>query len=355
MKNVFRNIPILPALLLAVMLMLSACGNQGEAERTADTPAGAGTEAPHKLTIMLDWYPNAVHSFLYAAEKNGYFAEEGLEVEIQMPSDSNDALKLVAADKIDLALTYQPQVLMARGENIPVVSIGAIVRHPLNHLMVAEGSGIQSPKDLAGKAVGYSSIPLYEAMLRTMVTSDGGDANSVKLIDVGFDLVPAISTGQVEGIMGGFINHEQLILEQEGHPVTSLNPTDYGVPDYYELVLATSDQGLLKSEADFRKFLKAAAKGQQYVAEHPEDALALLLEHENETSPLDKNIEQKSLQILLPLMDAGDQPFGYQSPESWDKVHQWLTDNNLLSNEVKTQAAYANLAGDRSESNNLEE
>lgn len=95
---------------------------------------------------MLDWYPNAVHSFLYAAEAEGYFAEEGLEVEIQMPADTNDALKLVAAGKVDLALSYQPQVLMARGEQIPVKSIAALVRHPLNHLMVAADSGITRPE-----------------------------------------------------------------------------------------------------------------------------------------------------------------------------------------------------------------
>lgn len=90
-----------------------------------------------------------------------------------MPADSNDALKLVAANQIDLALSYQPQVLMARSENIPVRSIAAIVRHPLNHLMVPQAGDIHSPKDLTGKQIGYSSIPLYEAMIRTMIQNDG--------------------------------------------------------------------------------------------------------------------------------------------------------------------------------------
>lgn len=329
-------------LLLCLAIAVSGCGGGNDAVPTSSASA-ENAQQPHKLTIMLDWYPNAVHSFLYAAQQNGYFKEEGLDVDIQMPADSNDALKLVAAGKADLALSYQPQVLMARGEQIPVKSVAAIVRHPLNHLMVPADSGIKSPKELAGKNAGYSSVPLYEAMLKTMVKSDGGDPSAVKLIDVGFDLIPAISTGRVDGIIGGFINHEQLILEKEGHPVISLDPTDYGVPDYYELVLVASDLGLQNSEGYIEKFIAAARKGQQFVAGHPQEALDLLMAHEDATAPLDKDIEIKSLELLLPLMDAGDQPFGYQDPASWDKVKAWLNDNGLLNGDFKTQEAFINL------------
>lgn len=339
-KRTLTAAPLL--LLLCLGLVISGCGAGNNAASSGPAPAKEGAPL-HKLTIMLDWYPNAVHSFLYAAQQNGYFAEEGLDVDIQMPADSNDALKLVAAGKVDLALSYQPQVLMARGEQIPVKSVAAIVRHPLNHLMVPADSGIKSPKDLVGKTAGYSSVPLYEAMLKTMVRTDGGDPAAVSLIDVGFDLIPAISTGRVDGIIGGFINHEQLILEKEGHPVTSLNPTDYGVPDYYELVLVASEQGLQKSQADIQKFINAARKGQKFVEEQPQQALDLLMAHEDATAPLDKDIEAKSLQILLPLMDAGDEPFGYQDPESWKKVQKWLSDNGLLTGEVNSQEAFVNL------------
>lgn len=330
------------SLLLCLTLAVSGCRG-GSNAAPASSASADHAQQPHKLTIMLDWYPNAVHSFLYAAQQKGYFEEEGLDVDIQMPADSNDALKLVAAGKADLALSYQPQVLMARGEQIPVKAVAAIVRHPLNHLMVPADSGIKSPKELAGKNAGYSSIPLYEAMLKTMVKSDGGDPSAVKLTDVGFDLIPALSTGRVDGIIGGFINHEQLILEKEGHPVISLDPTDYGVPDYYELVLVASDLGLQNSEGYIGKFIAAARKGQQFVAEHPQEALDLLMAHEDATAPLDKDIETKSLELLLPLMDAGDEPFGYQDPASWEKVKTWLNENGLLNGDFKAQEAFINL------------
>ncbi|WP_420805783.1 ABC transporter substrate-binding protein [Paenibacillus wynnii] len=318
-------------LLLCIFLILGGCS------------AGKSKQPLQKLTLMLDWYPNAVHSLFYAAESQGFFAEEGLDVEIRMPADGNDGLKLVAANQIDLALSYQPQVLMARAEQIPVQSIAAIVRHPLNHLLIPAEGAVQRPKDLMGKSIGYSSIPLYEAMVKTMIKNDGGDPQSANLIDVGFDLIPAISTDKVDAIMGGFINHEALILAKEGHPVTSIHPTDYGVPDYYELVLVASEQGLKNNNTYLKKFMTAITKGQQYVQEHPDEALSILLKHEDATSPLDKDIEQQSLQILLPLMDAGDQTFGYQDPESWENVHQWLIENQLLHTDVKTEEAFINL------------
>ncbi|AOZ94774.1 ABC transporter substrate-binding protein [Paenibacillus crassostreae] len=334
---------IIPTLLVLVLLTLSGCSNISNSNQATEQPATSPESTLKKISIMLDWYPNAVHSLIYVAQENGYFAEQGLEVDIQMPAETNDSLKLVAAEKVDLALSYQPQILMARGEGIPVTSIAAIVRHPLNHLMVPAHGTIQSPKDLTGLTVGYSSIPLYEAMVHTMIKHDGGDPDNVKMVDVGYDLIPAIATSNVDAIMGGFINHEQLILTKQDHPVIALDPTDYGVPDYYELVLVTSDQNLRDKKELLAKFITAIADGQQFVQQHPEEALTILFEHEDQTSPLDKDIETKSLQILLPLMDAEEQTFGYQAPESWETVNQWLIKNKLLPDTVKAKDAFINL------------
>ncbi|MNB65944.1 putative thiamine biosynthesis protein [compost metagenome] len=344
-----RRMALLPA--LSLLLLTAACGQSASNSSTespspaaSSQPAAESSSAPaSKLTLMLDWYPNAVHSFLYAAQDQGYFAAQGLDVDIQMPADTNDALKLAAAGKIDLALSYQPQVLMARGEQIPVKSIASIVRHPLAHLMAPEGGSIKTPKDLEGKSVGYSSIPLYEEAVKTMVKADGGDPAKVQFVDVGYDLIPAVSTGQTDAIMGGFINHEQLLLQKEGHPVVSINPADYGVPDYSELVLVASDEGIEKHKEEFTKFLTAMREAQKFVQEHPDEALSILMKHEDKTAPLDADIEKQSLNILLPLMDAGSEPFGTQDPASWDKVRQWLIDSSLLTEDIKAEDAFVNL------------
>jgi putative hydroxymethylpyrimidine transport system substrate-binding protein len=322
-----------------LLLLVSACGKNNE---QASEKMSGSKEGLQKVTLMLDWYPNAVHSFLFVAEEKGYFKEQGLDVDIQMPADTNDPLKLVAANQIDIALSYQPQVLVARGEDIPVKSFGAIVRHPLNHLMVPEHGPIQSPKDLEDKTIGYPSIPLDEAIIQTMVESDGGDAGKVKMVDIGWDLIPAMATKKTDALIGGYINHEKLLLEKEGHPMRTLNPADFGVPDYYELVLVASEKGLTEKPEVFEKFMVAITKGQKFVAAHPEEGLAMLMEHQDKTSPLENDIETKSLQVLLPLMDAKDEPFGYQDPKTWEKVSQWLKDTKMIKQNVKAEEAFIN-------------
>jgi len=319
-----------------MLIMLSACGKE-----TADKASGSD-EKLQKVSLMLDWYPNAVHSFLFAAKEKGYFKEQGLDVDIQMPADTNDPLRLVAADKIDMAISYQPEVLVARGENIPVQSIAALVRHPLNQLMVAADSPIQSPKDLPGKTIGYPTIPLDEAIIQTMVKADGGDEKKVKMVDVGWDLIPAMATKKTDALIGGYINHEKLLLEKEGHPIRTLNPADYGVPDYYELVLVASEKGLKEKKDVYKKFIEAIRKGQKFVADHPEEGLSILMKHEDKTSPLEEDIETKSLEILLPLMDAKEKPFGYQDPKTWEKAAQWLKTTKMIKQEVKAEDAFIN-------------
>jgi len=319
-----------------MLLLLSACGKEST-EKTSNEKGKL-----QKVSLMLDWYPNAVHSFLFVAEEKGYFKEQGLDVDIQMPADTNDPLKLVAANQIDMAMSYQPQVLVARGEDIPVQSFAAIVRHPLNQLMVPTDGPVKSPKDLAGKTIGYPSIPLDEAIVKTMVKADGGDAEKIKMVDVGWDLIPSMAMKKNDALIGGYINHEKLLLDKEGHPMRTLNPADYGVPDYYELVMVASEKGLKEKPEVFKKFMAAMTEGQKYVQEHPEDGLSVLMNHEDKTSPLEKDVETKSLEILLPLMDAKEKPFGYQDPQTWDKTAQWLKANKVIKENVKAEDAFVN-------------
>jgi len=323
------------------LLLLSACsaGNK-------DNQAGnkmVSKEKVQKVTIMLDWYPNAVHSLLFVTKEKGYFKEQGLDVDIKMPADTNDPLKLVAANQVDMAISYQPEVLVARGENIPVKSFAALVRHPLNQLMVPANGPIKSPKDLEGKTIGYPSIPLDEAIVQTMVKSDGGNPQKIKMVDVGWDLIPAMATKKTNALIGGYINHEKLLLEKEGHPILALNPKEYGVPDYYELVLVGSEKGLKEKPEVFKKFMAAITKGQKYVQENPEKGLSILLKNADKSSPLDKDVETKSLQILLPLMDAKEKAFGYQDPQTWKNVAEWLKDNKVVKTKVNSKDAFVNL------------
>ncbi|MFM9330857.1 ABC transporter substrate-binding protein [Paenibacillus mesotrionivorans] len=322
-------------LVLALTLALTAVGC-GKASNSA-----SGQE--QELTVLLDWYPNAVHSFLFAAEKEGYFKEAGLKVKLETPAGTDDAVKLLAAGKADLALSYQTVIAISRAEDIPVVSLAAIVRHPLNQLFALEQSGIKRPKDLEGKNIGYPSIPLDEAIVNTMVKTDGGDPAKVKYTDIGWDLIPAMTTKKVDAIIGGYINHEKLLLEKEGVKLSTLDPVKYGVPDFYELVLASSEDGLKKNREVYKKFWEAVAKGYDYTVKNPEASLKNLLDQQNKDFPLDPEVEKKSLDILLPLMDAGKDSFGSQTEASWQRIIDWLNNAGQLKKAPAAKDAFTNL------------
>ena len=319
--------------LTLVLVGFTGCASNKQVDSAEET----------ELMVLLDWYPNAVHTFLYAAEEQGYFEEVGLKVKLQTPADTNDALKLVATGKADLALSYQMQVAIARSGDLPIVSVGAIVRHPLNQLLVLDSKEIHSPKDLMGKKIGYPSIPLDEAIVNTMVKTDGGDPSKLNYVDVGWDLIPAMTTKKVHAIIGGYVNHEKLLLEKEGEKLIAFDPSEYGVPDYYELVLTASEDGLKSNGEAIKKFLEASAKGQAYTISHPDQALQILLDKQSKEFPLDADIEKKSLDILLPLMGAGAESFGRQSEKSWSSIIDWLTEHGQIKNDVKAEQAFRNL------------
>ncbi|MBS4189557.1 ABC transporter substrate-binding protein [Bacillus sp. FJAT-49705] len=325
-------------LLIVVMaIMLVGCSSKNES-----TKEGNKKELDD-ISIMLDWYPNAVHTAIYVAKEKGYFEDEGLNVKIEMPADTNDPLKLAATGKVDLAISYQSQLLLSRAEDIPVVSIAALVRHSLDAIMYKKESEINSPKDLEGKNVGFPSSSISEAVVSSMVKNDGGDMSKVKMTDVGWDLMPSLATDNVDALVGAYINHEQVLLKKEGYNVDFLSLPDYGVPDNYELVIVTGEKTLAKKKESIEKFWRAVTKGQETLKKDPAAGLQILLDHENESFPLDKEVEEESLQVLLPLMEDPNIPFGYQDEAVWQDVADWLYDSKVIQEKVDPKEAFTNI------------
>ncbi|WP_240627131.1 ABC transporter substrate-binding protein [Virgibacillus profundi] len=331
-----------------LVLLLAACANGREnlPEESKDT---AGEESISQelteVSIMLDWFPNAVHSYLYVAQEKGYFEEEGVKVDIQFPANATDPLNLAAAGKVTLALYYQPDVIMARAnEGVPVKSLASIVRSPLNHIVFLEDKKIKSPKDLEEKTVGYPGIQLNEALLKTMVEHDYGDFSKVEMIDVGFELNSAIITGNTDAVIGAFINHEVPVLEQKAYDVNSFNPVDYGVPEYNEIVLITSDETWKEEKEAIQSFWNAAEKGFAFMKENPNEALEILLNNQDEANfPLDEEVEKQSLKVLLPKMEVGGTVFGSQDEEKWKEVRDWIYNAGLIESKPEVSEMIGHL------------
>ncbi|PIC90990.1 ABC transporter substrate-binding protein [Sporosarcina sp. P21c] len=311
-----------------LLLLLVGCTNDTTPANQEETP----NNEKKKVSIMLDWYPNAVHSYIYVAQEKGFFNEENVEVDIQFPANPTDPMNLTAAGKVTLGLYYQPDVILAQAnENIPVKAIASIVREPLNYTVMLEESSIQSPKDLEGKTVGYPGIPLNESLIKTMVTNDGGDYDKVNMIDVGFELESSLVSKRVDAVTGTFINHEVPVMDSKGFKTRYFNPVDYGVPNYSEIVLLTSDDTWDKEQDAIQAFWRAAQKGYEFMVEQPEEALDLLLNNQDQANfPLDKAIETESLQVLLPKMDTDGEAFGTLDETSWEEVRDWLHEMEMI-------------------------
>ncbi|GAA0372657.1 ABC transporter substrate-binding protein [Bacillus horti] len=320
-------------LLLLMSLVLAACSQTGSSSDN------------HEVSIMLDWYPNAVHSYLYVAEEKGYFEEEGVNVSIQFPTNPTDPLNLVAADRITLGLYYQPDVIMARAnENVPVKAIASIVRSPLNHIVLLEDSPIQSPKDLEGLKLGYPGIPLNEALMHTMISHDGGDPDAVDMIDVGFELGSSMVTNNVDAVIGAYINHEVPVLRHEGYETRYFNPTDFGVPAYNEIVLVTSENTWEEEREGIEAFWRAARKGFEFMQQNPDEALSILLSNQDQTNfPLIEEVEKESMSILLPKMTGEGEAFGSQQISSWEEVRDWMYEAGLITTSPEAEEFFINI------------
>jgi putative hydroxymethylpyrimidine transport system substrate-binding protein len=325
--------------LLALPAGLAACGEKQE------TISPAAHSAQH-LTLLLDWFPNADHVGIYEAQAKGYFARAGLDVHIQTPANVANPLQLVAAGKADVAVSYEPELLLARNQNLPLVSIGAIVQQPLTSIISIGKHAIHSPAELKGKTVGDAGISYQHSYLQTILAHAHVPSSSVKEVNVGANLVPALVAGRVNAILGGYWNYEAVQLAQLGKHPTVIRMNQVGVPDYNELVLVTRT-GLLEQHPDLlRRFIQAVARGYQAAKNDPAGAVANLVR----LNPgLDQKLQLASAKATMPAFfpSHAGKPWGWQDPSQWNAYGRWMLSHHLISNPQAVVAASTNeeLAG----------
>lgn len=332
------------AALAACTLLLTGCTAGQNAD--ADNNDAAQTDGElRELTVVLDWYPNALHAFLYQAEEAGYFAEEGLTVNIQPPAGVNDAMSMVAAGQADIGLYYQQDVIQARVEqDVPVKSIGAVVQGPLNIILSLKEKDITEPADLVGKTIGYAGTELSEVLVRSIMENSGVDPSSVEMIDVGFDLMSSMVTGNVDATIGCLVNHEVPQMEKEGFEVNYFFPDDFGVPQYYEGIFLANDT-MIEQESDvLAGFLRACEKGFADFKSNTDDVLQVLLDNQDESNfPLDPDVEKQSCDTLLPLMETADASFLSQTEQCWQENIDWMYDEGLISEKPDVSEVMATI------------
>jgi putative hydroxymethylpyrimidine transport system substrate-binding protein len=308
---------------LTIALSLGACGAKQD---TLSAPSAKS------FSVMLDWFPNADHASLYAAIAHGYFRAVGLNVQPVVPAETAEPLKLLAAGKVDMAISYEPQLLLARDQGLKLVSIGALVQRPLTSIIALPEAHVASVAQLAGKTVGTAGIPYQAAELRSILQHAGVKPASVKEVNVGFNLVAAMLSGKVAATLGGYWNYEALQLRlMHKHPLVI--PVDQaGVPSYDELVLVVREQEARRDGVDLRAFMQALARGEHQVRANPAAAVAPVLEA---NPSLEAKLQQESIEQTLPAAQPAksSDPYGWQEPSAWATFANWMYSHGLLQHD----------------------
>ena len=329
---------IIALLLVAVILVISMSG-------CAKTDDAKNDSELRQINIVLDWYPNALHAFIYTAIERGYYKDEGIDVIVQFPANANDALALVAAGRVEIGLYYEHDIIQAVvNQGVGVKSIGAVVQAPLNIVMSMKDKNILSPADLEGKTVGYAGTALSEAFLQAMVEAAGADFTGVEMVDVGFDLMNSMTTGNVDATIGCLVNHEVPQMEEEGFEVNYFPVTGYGIPNYYEAVFLASDSMIDAEPEVLAGFLRASAKGFEDFKSDTDACLRILLDNQNEENfPLSASVEKQSCQILLPVMETAEAAFLSQTTENWQANIDWMYEAGLINERIEASQVMVEL------------
>jgi len=295
----------------------------------------------HRLDLTLDWFPNPDHVAVYEALAKGYFRDVGLDVRPRVPSDPAAPIKQVAAGRTDLAISYEPEVFLARKQGLPVVAVGALIQRPLTSLMATAKSGVRSVRDLRGKRIGTAGIPYQSAYLKTILARARVPASSVKETNVGASLLPAMLSGKVDATLAAFWNVEGVELRQRRQRPWIVPVDRLGVPHYDELVLVANEDDVKQHRDDLRLFISALARGARQARQDVRAAADALLEANKD---LRARTTRAAVRLTIPALFPKDQgrPFGFMDPVSWRNYAGWMVDNGLLEKTPDVNEALTN-------------
>ena len=255
----------------------------------------APVQAADKVTLLLDWFINPDHGPVIIAQEKGYFADQGLDVEIIAPADPADPPKLVAAGKADIAISYQPQLHLQVAEGLPLMRVGTLVATPLNCLLVLKDGPIQSISDLKGRSVGFSVAGVEEALLSTILARHGLTMDDITLVNVNWSLSPSLMSKQVDAVIGAFRNFELNQMEIDGVDGRCFYLEEEGMPSYDELIYVANKDSM---DVDMlRRFLEATELATQYIVNHPEESWNLF---KGTAAELDDELNKRAWRDTLP-------------------------------------------------------
>ncbi len=288
----------------------------------------ASSSAQSQLIVVLDWLPNPNHVPLYVAQEMGFFSTEGLSVSLQTPTafDPSDPAKLAAAGRADIAITTPINLIVIRSQGVPLTAVGSLIQRPLGGLLALKERGIRTLADFKGRKIGYSLEPEEPVLWAAMLETAGLKAGDYQLINVGFDTLPALLTGQVDAI-GAFRNVEKILIEvQERKETVFFAFEEHGIPDHPQLVFIANETIAQQKSELLKKFLRAVARAVVLTLREPDRAFALFLQA-NPDLRREADLNKKFFDATLAFFVGAP---CHNHLEKWAKLQNFLFERALI-------------------------
>ncbi len=349
------------AALAALLLALGSaagCGGSSGTTTTAPLPAASdttvapdttapvvteGVPAPEvaEIDLIMDWVPWVLDIPIDVAQAKGFYADAGLTVTQTIPTSPTDVVKFVSTGKSQFGLYYAPDVLMARGEGAPVLSVAALMGHAPVGLALKPGFSAATPADLVGMTVAVPMIPSVRASYDSMLAAGGVDPAAVTLVDPGFDLVAPLLAGTYDAV--AFTAFGELVEADlaSGSELDYLDFRDWGTPDYAFMNVITSSDFSAENPNTVRAFVAATLAGLDYAATHPEEAVDLYVAAHPE---LDRDTLLAQWEATIPslALASGGTLAGAQDEAAWQTLHDWMIGVGLLAAPLDVAPALTN-------------
>lgn len=326
------------AVILAFALALCAGACSSNQNGSSDGAGSNAAQEKQKVTFVLDWGANTNHTGVFVAQKLGYYEEAGLDVTIaDAPEDG--ATALVASGGAQFGVDFQDSLAPALNQGLPVTAVAAIIQHNTSGIVSKKGNGITSPKGLEGKTYATWDMPVEQAILKSIVETDGGDFSKVNLIpSTVTDVISALESN-IDAVWI-YYAWDGIATKVKGYETDYITIRDIDpVFDYYTPVIIGNNDFLSQNPETAKKFMAATAKGYEYAIENPKEAADILLES---AEGLDEDIVYESQEWLAGQYKAEVEQWGYIDPERWNAFYQWLNENDLVEKPLEENEGFTN-------------
>jgi len=301
--------------------------------------AAAASGNVEEIRIALDWTPNTNHSGIFVAMALGFFADEGLALEVLEPSETA-SIPLVASGRSQFGVSMQEYVTMARAQDVSIVSIATLFQHNTSGFAAPSDRGITGPLDFENLRYAGWGSDLESVMIRTVMEAVGADFDTVTMINMGMlDFTTAVRRDLAD-FYWVFYGWQGIHADLQGiafdfFPLPELAE----VLDYYTPVIVTRERMIEDRPDVVRRFLRALSRGYVYAALHPDEAAGILLAHAPE---LDAELVYASQAWIAGRTLADIDQWGRQEEVVWTRFARWALDNGLIERAIDPLAAFTN-------------